>query len=237
MKIKPFLLVCGMSVLLCACSPPKVLTQEIPVTTQPAGAALLVNGQPAGKTPTMVGLERNRNHILTLHMDNFRQEDIVIAKKYQKERTYLKAMQQGIDTGMFFKNARMGLNSSMSSLSAQEETGEAFVLEPSIVQVTLVPLDGSSGRATQPSGGSPVVAPQAAEEPLNTSEMAKGMLLLGAAAALSQAKPLEKKAEIASSSHSYVQPDGTRVTESSSASVGVSVNPSGLVKLLDTLFK
>jgi len=67
------------------CSQP-VLRQDVPVTTNPLGAKIYANGQLVGTTPMSVSLERNRNHILTLVKDNYRQEDVVIQRSYQKEK-------------------------------------------------------------------------------------------------------------------------------------------------------
>lgn len=243
MKRKLYLLVCGLILfLVSACSQP-VLKQDIPVTTNPLGATIFTNGQLVGTTPSSVRLERNRDHIITLVRENYRQEDVIISRQYQKEKVYLKAIQSGINSGLFFKDARMGMGNSMSSVSAQEDTGEAYVLAPPAVKVTLTPI---TGFAPPPSGKSQVIAVEkpapavpagADESTLNKEEMAKGLLKIGAAAALSQARPLEKETEVSSSSKSYVQSDGTRVTEKSSTSVGVGVNPAALLNALDILFK
>lgn len=223
-----------------ACSQP-VLRQDVPVTTNPLGAKIYANGQLMGTTPASVALERNRDHILTLILDNYRQENVVISRQYQKEKVYLKAIQSGVNSGLFFKDPRMGIGSSMSSLSTQESTGEAYILVPPAVKVELTPVAGAP--ATQATTAdkavkqAPAVALEKNEPALDKEEMAKGLVKIGAAAALSQTKPLEKKTEISSSSRSYVQSDGTRVTEKSGASVGLSVNPAGLINVLDTLFK
>jgi len=224
------------------CSQP-VLKQDIPVSTNPIGAKIYANGQPVGITPTTVSLERNRDHIVTLVKDNYRQEDVVISRQYQKERVYLKAIQSGVNSGLFFKDPRMGINSGMGSISAQEETGEAYVLVPPAVKLTLTPLSGPSGAAPAQgslSGGSGPAGPPsetAAAPPVDNKEVARGLLKIGAAAALSQTRPLEKKVETSSSSRTSVQPDGTVVREQSSTSVGASINPAGLVDALDILFK
>jgi len=68
-------------------------------------------------------------------------------------------------------------------------------------------------------------------------EVVREVLKMGAGAALTQVPPLEKKVETSSSSRSYVKPDGTRVQEKSGSSVGFSVNPAGLIDVLDVLFK
>ena len=226
------------------CSTP-VLRQDIPVSTNPMGAQIYANGQLVGTTPRTVSLERNRSHILTLVKDNYRQEDVTIVNQYQKERVYLKAVQSGINSGLFFKNSAMGVQSSMHSLSSQEETGEAFVLSPPAVKVTLTPLAGAaaSGPAAAPSGteagGASASHPPVTTEtpPMDRGEFSKELFKTGAGAAASQIAPIEKKVKTSSSSKSYVTPDGTRVQEKSSSSVGVGINPAGLVNVIDLLFK
>jgi len=235
-----YLTTCGLVLLvLSACSQP-VLKQDIPVTTNPMGARIYANGQLVGATPASVSLERNRDHILTLAKDNYRQEDVVISRKYQKERVYLKAIQSGVSSGLFFKDAAMGMGSSMGSLSSQENSGEAYVLVPPAVKVTLTPLDGTASGQPARQTGNDGLQPQqgnADDASLNKKDMARGLLAIGASAAAAIVKPIEKNREVSSSSSSYVKPDGTKVTEKSSTSVGVSFNPVGLVNVLDTLFK
>ncbi len=226
------------------CSAP-VLRQDIPVSTNPMGAKIYANGQLLGTTPGTVSLERNRSHILTLVKDNYRQEDVTIVNQYQKEKVYLKAVQSGINSGLFFKNGAMGIQSSMHSLSSQEETGEAFVLSPPAVKVTLTPLAGAavSGPAAAPSGaGADSVSasqPSGTMEasPMDRRELSRELLKIGAGAAASQIAPIEKRVKTSSSSKSYVTPDGTRVQEKSSTSVGVGINPAGLIDVIDSLFK
>ncbi len=226
------------------CSTP-VLRQDIPVSTNPMGAKIYANGQLMGTTPGTVSLERNRSHILTLVKDNYRQEDVTIVNQYQKEKVYLNAVQSGINSGLFFKNSAMGVQSSMRSLSSQEETGEAFILSPPAVKVTLTPLAGAaaSGPAAAPSGAgiggaSASQTSDATEAPaMDRRELSKELFKIGAGAAASQMAPIEKKVKTSSSSKSYVKPDGTMVREKSSTSVGVGINPAGLVDVIDLLFK
>ncbi len=239
MKKSYFILV-ALVVFAVGCSQP-VLRQDVPVSTNPMGAKIYADGQFVGTTPMSVSLERDRNHILTLVKDNFRQEDVIIQKSYQKEKVYLNAISAGVNSGLFFKDPRMGIGSSMSSMSAQEKTGEAYVLVPPAVKVNLTPTTvaavDSAGRTESQAKLSPANASQPEESDMNKKELARGLAKIGAAATLSQAKPLEKKTEISSSSKSYVRPDGTRVTEKTSTSAGVSVNPATLINVIDVLFK
>jgi hypothetical protein len=200
---------------------------------------IITDGKPAGQTPGTVSLERNRDHILTLVKDGYRQEDVVIRKQYQSDKVFMKAIQSGVNSGLFFKDPRMAVNSGYNSISTQEESGEAYILEPSAVKVNLSPSDGTAkpleqGQTAIPpaTSGSPP-----AERGVTAAGVLKAGIIAGAAVGAAQVKPVEKKWETSSSSKSFVRPDGTRVTEKSSTSVGVSVNPAGMVNALDMLFK
>lgn len=230
--------ICLVAVLVAGCSMP-VLKQDIPVSTNPLGAKVYANGQLMGATPMTVSLERNRSHILTLVKDNYRQEDVVITNRYQREKVYLKAIQSGINSGLFFKSGAMGVGSSMSSFSAQEDSGEAYVLYPPAVTVNLTPLSGAvpaaagrTSRSVQPAADGDMQAPSP-----GTPEMAKDLLKVGLGAAASQMAPVEKKVTSSSSTKNYVRADGTRVQEKTSSSASVGINPAGLIDAIDTLFK
>lgn len=236
--MKRFYPMLGVVALLAAgCSQP-VLRQGIPVSTNPVGAKIYANGEFAGTTPLAVSLERDRNHILTLIKENYRQEDVVIQRSYQKEKVYLNAIASGINSGLFFKDAGMGIGNSLGSMSAQETTGEAYVLVPPAVSIILTPVE-ATGKATAPAPAHAAekVAGSSHDPGLDQAEMAKGLAKIGAAAAFSQANPLNKEKEISSSTKSYLKPDGTMVTTKTSSSAGVSVDPAGLLDALDVLFR
>ncbi len=232
------------SILGSGCSAP-VLKQVIPVSTDPIGAKIYADGQYVGETPTSISLERNRDHILTLIKDNYRQQDVAISRIYQQERTLLKAVSAGIDAGRFFKNPAMGLNTGLSSMSEQERTGEAYILYPPSVMAPLTPVGVSRLPHEPQTPAGPGSSPSAyGQPPLPTDQraMAADLAKAGLAVAATQAKPIEKKWTTSSSSSSstYRSPDGTSQTtrtSKSSTSVGVSVNPVGLINLIDALFK
>jgi len=219
-----------------------VLRQDVPVSTNPMGARILADGKPAGQTPGTVSLERNRDHILTLVKENYQQVDIVINRQYQSNKVLMKAVQSGVNTGLFFKNAGMGMNSGFNSISNQESTGEAYILVPPSVAVTLIPLQGqpanavSTGARAYQAPAPAAAAPSRTSTDIATKDLIQTGVIAGAAAGASQAKPIEKKWETSSSSRTYREPDGTVVTKKSSTSVSVGVNPAGLIGALDTLF-
>lgn len=234
-KRKIVIVLCGMALFGSGCQP-MVLTQDIPVSTNPLGARIYADGTLVGQTPAVVSLERTKSHIITLVKENFRQEDVVISRQYQSNKVLLNAVQSGVNTGLFFKNARMALNSGVGSISGQEQTGEAYVLTPAAVRVSLVPFGSGSGSGESPDVVSSAINQnQPDDQDISTTDVLKAGLEAGAAG-LSQANLVEKNWQTSSSSSSYVQPDGTQVTQKSSTSVGVSVNPAGILKSLDTLF-
>jgi hypothetical protein len=216
------------------------LKQTIPVSTNPVGAKVYANGQYVGDTPTSIGLERNRDHVLTLIKENYQQKDVVIKRVYQREKTLMRAVSDGVDASRFFNDPAMGWSRGLSSMSAQEHSGEAYVLSPSSVVVSLAP----SGGLSLPSGPAGMVNSRDAEgsdgpavAPMDAAELAR----VGAGLAATQIKPIEKKwTSTSSSSSTTMSPDRTTQTtrsSSSSTSVGVGVNPLGLINVLDSLFK
>lgn len=223
------------------CTAP-VLRQDIPVSTNPMGAKIYADGKPAGQTPTTVSLERTRNHILTLVKENYHQQDVVITRQYQSNKVMMNAVMSGVNSGLFFKNTQMGLSSGMSAISSQEQTGEAYLLAPATVSVNLVPLSGASTQSPDAGGYQqpPVTGtdsqPAPTDQDISATDLLKTGIAAGAAVGAAQAKPIEKNWETSSSTKSYVRPDGTQVTKKSSTSVGVGVNPAGLVNTLEKLF-
>jgi hypothetical protein len=73
--------------------------------------------------------------------------------------------------------------------------------------------------------------------PADTRGTARDAAKIAVGAATAKSNPLEAKKEISSSSRTQIKPDGTRVQEKSSTKVGVSVDPRGLVDMIDILFK
>lgn len=203
-----------------------------------------MDGRPAGETPTVVDLERTQSHVLTLQKESYRQADVVIQRKKKVEEQLFKAINSGVTTGMMFKDPAMGMMRAMDAYSTQEKTGEAYELWPSAVTVDLQPLgapkagplqNDAGGRA---GGAGPGPASgQTGQDQGETGAMIKGALAGAAVGGTVALGTGEKRWETSSSSRTTVRPDGTVETTRSSSSVGVSVNPVGVEKLINTLYK
>ena len=222
---------------------PEVYKQSVPVSTNPMGAKVYVDGKPAGTTPTAVELERTKSHVLTLVKENYRQADVVINRKKKSEEQLFKAINSGVSTGMFFKDPAMGMMRGMDAYNMQEKTGEAYELYPSAVTVDLEPLGGEkesprgSGRTTPVRGAAQPNETGTEADQRDGEILTKGVLGAAAVAGAAAAGTREKKWETSSSTKTAVRPDGTVVTKKRSTSVGVSVNPAGVMNLIDTLYK
>ncbi|CAG35419.1 PEGA domain-containing protein [Desulfotalea psychrophila] len=156
------------ALLLSACQP-VVYRQMVPVTTNPMGADVLVDGIASGKTPTSLDLARNQDHILTLTKSGYRQEDVTVKRVYHAEQSVLGAVSRGLSDGKFFDDANMGIQSGISSLETQKTTGEAYTLSPTAVVVTLMPVGGVVSAPVAVSGEA--FAAPSAQSTLNVTEI------------------------------------------------------------------
>lgn len=142
-----------------------VYKQAIPISSDPMGATVLVDGEPAGTTPAKVELARNQDHIVTLTKPGYKQEDVTVKRVYQAETSMLNAVSKGINDAQFFKNDSMGLQSGVNALEQDKQSGKAYVLTPGTVKVRLMPLGGIGSAPKQqvaaaaPAGGQAVTTP------------------------------------------------------------------------------
>ncbi len=240
MRNRLMFLILGTALLASACAQP-VLKQHIPVSSDPMGATIYVDGQQSGLTPATLELERTRNHIVTLTKEDYRQIDVPVTLKYQREKVIMGAIQQGINTGFFTGKAELGVTGGLSAVSSAEKSGEAYILEPAVVMVKLAPAHGPENEQSrllplESTDQTGAASSGADSGQADTKNLAKNLLKIGATAGAAAIGPQEKKIHESSSSKSYVKPNGTMVTEKKSTSVSVGVNPGGLVKVLDQLF-
>lgn len=147
---KVTVLLCVIALIGCGCSVP-VLRQDLPVSSDPLGATIYADGEVVGQTPATVSLARNRDHLLTLVKEDYRQVDVAVTRQYQSDRVLMRAVQMGMNSGHFFHEVRMGLTRGFNAVSEQEASGEAYILVPSVVQVELTPLAGLPSAVIEPS--------------------------------------------------------------------------------------
>lgn len=135
-----FLILC-LSLIMGGCQA-VVYKQSIPISTDPMGASILVDGQPMGSAPANLELTRNQDHIVTLSKPGYKQEDVTIKRVYQAETAMLNAVSQGVNDAQFFKNDSWGMQSGVNTLEQDKQSGKAYILTPGTVKVRLMPLGG-----------------------------------------------------------------------------------------------
>jgi len=229
--------------LLGACS---AATQNIPVSSNPDGAVVLADGQQVCSTPCNVTLEKTQPHILTLKKEGYRQVDVQISRKYDTAAVTRDATRAGMWTSSNGANTQGAVANALMNVSADEQSGDAYVLTPASVVVRLQPV----GAVAQVDGQAPIVISPDQLDPADRAKVEGGSadirttepatlgdaaaddpegtlkdVLTGAAVA-APTVGTEKDFKSSHSSESYGS-DGSysKTTTSTSVGVGVHVNP------------
>jgi len=236
-------------------------TQNIPVSTEPSGAIVYVDGKETCTTPCSATLEKTQDHILTIMKDGYRQADVQIIRKYDTAGVARDATQSGMRSSSMGSNTQGAIANALLTAGAEEEQGTAYILTPSTITVKLA-RKGQTAPAPQAAADqdAPTVitrdqlAPEDREaiikttEPTtlgsavqeNPEEAAEALLEAGAAAAPTIHTGKEWKSSHSSESYGS---DGSysKTTKSSGVSVGASINPVeaglGILHLLEDTSK
>ena len=132
--------------LLTACT---AATQNIPVSSNPDGAMVYADGQEVGATPCNVTLEKTQPHILTVKKDGYHQVDVQITRKYDTAKVTRNATQSGMWTSSHGANTQGAVSNALMNVSADEQSGDAYVLSPASVVIKLKPVQQVSQADTQ----------------------------------------------------------------------------------------
>lgn len=221
-------------------------TQNIPVSTDPSGATLFVDGKETCTTPCNASLEKTQDHIITIQKEGYKQVDVQITRQYDTVGVARDATQSGMSAASTGASTEGAIANALLATGYKEEQGSAYVLTPSTVTVKLAANGASrhSSQTAETSSDAPIVitrdqlAPEDQQAVIKTTQpttlgstleenpekAAEALLEAGAAAA--PTIHTSKKTTNSHSSETYGN-DGsfTKKTTSTSASVGVSVNP------------
>ncbi|MGL1862696.1 MAG: PEGA domain-containing protein [Pseudodesulfovibrio sp.] len=219
-----------------------VATQNIPISTNPSGATVFVDGTETCTTPCNATLEKTQDHLLTIQKEGYNQADVQVTRKYDTAGVARDATQSGMEAASHGSSTEGAIVNALISTETSEAQGTAYVLSPSTVSVQLVPQGQIGAQAASPnSEGKQAVIKTTEPTTLGSTleehpeQAAEALLEAGAAAA-----PTIHAGKTHTSSHSSESMgDGTYTKETSSTSVSgsVSVNPveAGLdaIKLLE----
>lgn len=119
--------------MLVGCGVPK---QKIPVSTDPIGAAIYVDGKKTCTSPCSVSVDKQSDHLLTIVKDGYEQEEIILQRQFKPD----KALRDGVISGILKGGDPKGVaKETAKEVDEQERSGEAYVIKPSIVTIKLKP--------------------------------------------------------------------------------------------------
>nr|WP_321513703.1 PEGA domain-containing protein [uncultured Pseudodesulfovibrio sp.] len=207
-----------------------VATQNIPVSSNPSGAVVYADGTQTCTTPCTVKLEKTQAHILTLKKDGFQQADVQISQKYDTGGVTRDAVQSGMSSSSMGSSIEGSIAGALISAEQNEASGNAYVLTPSSVVVSLVPVGGSTSAATTaPSQQATIktTEPATIGSAIEEDPAGVGEEVLKEAAVAAPTIGTEKEVSHHSHTSTHYNDDGSmsQHSSSSSVSVGVHVNP------------
>ena len=113
-----------------------VPTEPVILSTDPIGATIYVNGDEFGTTPTEMNLTLDKDHIITIVLDGYKQETIEIKRKFKKEKEAKNMIQSGINSA-----SRVNANPLSIAGSVMQSSGSGnpnnFTFEKNTVTITL----------------------------------------------------------------------------------------------------
>lgn len=120
---------------LTGCGPAK---QKIPVSTNPIGATIYADGKKVCTSPCAVSFDKQSNHLITIVKDGYEQVDLTVTREFKPD----KAIRDGLITGVLTGGDPKEVGSEVAKeVDEQERSGEAYVLMPDIITVTLTPKE------------------------------------------------------------------------------------------------
>ncbi len=127
-----------------------VATQKIPVSTDPSGAVVFLDGkQVCPSTPCSVEMPKDQDHLLTIIREGYRQKDIAVRRVFNTASVLRESVREG---------ARSGVEGALSSADQQERDGRAYTLKPEMVTLKLIgvnepePAPAKAGQGAQGTG-------------------------------------------------------------------------------------
>lgn len=124
--------------LLCGC----VATQKIPVSTDPSGALVYLDGKVVCQgTPCGVEIPKDQDHLLTIVKEGYHQRDVPVRRVYDAMGVLKRSARDGVRSAEFGGGLSGGVSSALKSADNQDKDGRAYVLKPDMITLRLIPAD------------------------------------------------------------------------------------------------
>ena len=120
------------SLIITACVP----TEPVILSTDPIGATIYVNGNEFGTTPTEMSLTLDKDHMITIVLDGYKQETIEIKRKFKKEKEAKNMIQSGINSASMVNANPLSIAGSVMQSSGTGNPNN-FTFEKNTITITL----------------------------------------------------------------------------------------------------
>lgn len=119
-----------------------VATQNVPVSTDPSGALVFLDGkQVCESTPCTVSVPKDQNHLLTVIRPGFHQRDVALTRVFDTAGVLKEELRKGARKAATGADASSVLSGAAQNVDKKEQDGSAYVLKPDLVVLRLTPAD------------------------------------------------------------------------------------------------
>lgn len=117
-----------------------VATQKVPVSTDPMGAQVFLDGKAVCRaTPCSVEIPKDQDHLLTIVKDGYHQKDVPVRRVFDAAGVLRESAREGMRAAKYGGGLSGGVSSAVQSADDQEKDGRAYVLTPNMVSLRLIP--------------------------------------------------------------------------------------------------
>lgn len=119
-----------------------VATQNVPVSSDPAGAMVFLDGkQVCETTPCSVAVPKDQNHLLTVIKPGYHQRDVALRRVFDTAGVLKEELRKGARRAATGADPGSVLSGAAQNVDKKEQDGSAYVLKPDLVVLRLTPAD------------------------------------------------------------------------------------------------
>ena len=118
-----------------------VATQNIPVSTDPLGAVVYLDGKQACQaTPCNIAVTKDQDHLLTIVKPGYHQRDVALRRVFDTTGVLKDEIRKGVRKAATGGDASAVLSGAAQNVDKKEQDGSAYVIRPDMVVARLTPV-------------------------------------------------------------------------------------------------
>ncbi len=119
-----------------------VATQNIPVSSDPLGAVVYLDGKQACQaTPCNIAVTKDQDHLLTIVKPGYHQRDVALRRVFDTTGVLKDEIRKGVRKAATGGDASDVLSGAAQNVDKKEQDGSAYVIRPDMVVARLTPAD------------------------------------------------------------------------------------------------